>query len=179
MPVLLPGMTLSERDIPALRRALKELRDMHLSRVMETDRDKLFFMLVHSALEDFFNSFKLTDHVWIATDESAQNVIGLLTADDARQLLMPVKKTYTGLHRRGPTSLSHQSVGCIGCLMEKAELRSLSPSHTVSEALELMENHDLAYLAVVENNKFQGEVSLSRLAVLLTELLAQSHSDTT
>jgi predicted transcriptional regulator len=48
----------------------------------------------------------------------------------------------------------------------------VSPKQAVAGALELMETHDLSYLAVVEGNTFLGEVSVRRLVWEANRIIA-------
>jgi CBS domain-containing protein len=148
-----------------------------LSEAMETNRDRMYFILVHSPIEEVFRSFVWTDHLWLVGDETARDVLGLLTFEDVRQLIAPVKPTYSSLNRQGMGSLRHQSVGCLGCLMEKKQLYSLPPTRTVSDALEIMEIHNLSYLAVREQNEFRGEISVRQLSKSLSEFMGQSKGE--
>jgi predicted transcriptional regulator len=56
--------------------------------------------------------------------------------------------------------------------VEKAVLWSVSSKQAVADALELMETHDLSYLAVVEGNTFLGEVSVRRLVWEANRIIA-------
>jgi CBS domain-containing protein len=163
MPLLPAHITLELRDVQAYNRALRTLPTMSISDVMESDLDKLSFVSEDSALEDLFETFQLTDHLWVTRDTKRDEVVGLLTFHDVRRLIVPVKHTYSSMSRRDLNSLDHRTAGCVGCLVEKAVLWSISPKQTVTDALELMEAHDLSYLAVVDGNTFLGEVSVRRL----------------
>jgi predicted transcriptional regulator len=173
MPVLSPHLPIgSFRDIQLRNTALRILRTKQASEVMESNFDKLFFMGWDSALEDLFENFQLTDHLWVTRDTNPQEVIASLTFQDLRRLIVPVKRTYSTMSRRDLSSLEHQTVGCVGCLVENAVLWSVSPKQTVAEALKLMEDHNLSYLAVVEDSTFLGEVSVRRLAHEVNRIIA-------
>jgi CBS domain-containing protein len=148
------------------------VRAKQISEVMESDFDKLFFMWWDSALEDLFENFQLTDHLWVTRDPNPQEVIASLTFQHLRRLIVPVKRTYSSMSRKDLSSLEHQTVGCVGCLVENAVLWGVSPKQTVAEALKLMEDHDLSYLAVVEDGTFLGEVSVRRLAHEINRIIA-------
>jgi CBS domain-containing protein len=139
---------------------------------MESDLDKLSFVSQDSALEDLFDAFQLTDHLWVTRDTNREAIVALLTLRDVRRLIVPVKHTYSNMSRRDLSSLDHRTVGCVGCLVEKAVLRSVSPKQAVADALELMETHDLSYLAVAEGNTFLGEVSVRRLVREANRIIA-------
>jgi len=175
MPVLTPHVPLESRNILVRNDALKALHAKPVSEVMDSDFEKLFFISWHSALEDLFENFQLTDHLWVTRHTDPKEVIAFLTLHDLRQLIVPVEHTYSTMRRSNLHSLEHQTVGCVGCLVEKGVLWTVSPKQTVADALELMEAHDLSYLAVVEGTTFLGEVSMQRLAREVTRIMA-SHS---
>jgi predicted transcriptional regulator len=145
---------------------------MSVSDVMESDLKRLCFVSEDSALEDLFEAFQLTDHLWVTRDTKREEVVALLTLHDVRRLIVPVKRTYSTMSRRDLNSLDHRTAGCVGCLVEKAVLWSISSKQAVADALELMEAHDLSYLAVVQGNTFLGEVSVRRLVWEANRIIA-------
>jgi CBS domain-containing protein len=168
MPVLSPRVPFEHRNIHARNEALRTLQAKPVSEVMQSDFERLFFKEWDSALEDLFEHFQMTDHVWITRGANPEEVIALLTLKDLRRLIVPVELTYSSMSRRDLHSMEHQTVGCVGCIIENAMLWSVTPTQTVSDALRLMETHDLPYLAVVEGTVFLGEVSVQRLAHEIT-----------
>ncbi len=172
MPLLPAHITLEFRDVQAYNRALRTLSDKSVSDVMESDLDKLSFVSQDSALEDLFEAFQLTDHLWVTRDTNREAIVGLLTFHDVRRLIVPVKHTYSNMSRRDLNSLDHRTAGCVGCLVEKAVLWSVSSKQAVADALELMEAHDLSYLAVIEGSIFLGEVSVRQLAREANRIIA-------
>jgi CBS domain-containing protein len=172
MPLLPTHITLALRDIQAYNRALKILPTKSVPDVMESDLDRLSFVSEDSALEDLFEAFQLTDHLWVTRDTNREEVVGLLALRDVRRLIVPVKHSYSNMSRRDLNSLDHRTVGCVGCLVEKAVLWSVSSKQAVADALELMETHDLSYLAVVDGNTFLGEVSVRELARETNRIIA-------
>ncbi len=172
MPLLPAHITLKLQEVQAYNRALRTLPAKSVSDVMESDLDKLSFVSQDAALEDLFEAFQLTDHLWVTRDTNRKAIVGLLTLPDVRRLIVPVKHTYSTMSRRDLNSLDHRTAGCVGCLVEKAVLWSVSSKQAVADALELMETHDLSYLAVVEGNTFLGEVSVRTLIWEATRIIA-------
>lgn len=178
MPVLSPRVPLESRNIQARNDALKTLHAKPVSEVMDSDFERLFLMSWHSSLEDLFEYFQLTDHLWVTRDSTPKEVIALLTLQDLRRLIAPVNRTYSSMGREDLRSLEHQTVGCVGCLVEKATVWSVSPKQRTADALELMEAHDLSYLAVVEGTNFLGEVSVQKLVSEVNRIIASLGGNT-
>jgi CBS domain-containing protein len=100
-------------------------------------------------------------HVFVVeeTEAGVRTVLGVVTEKDFLQLLNPLpdKMYTTGVFR--PKSLYHGDMSTAGEIMVSPVI-SCTPDSTVAQALDLLWERRIRHLAVVENNRLTGELSM-------------------
>jgi CBS domain-containing protein len=100
-------------------------------------------------------------HVWVVEEKEpgTQTLLGIVTEKDFLELLNPLpERMYTtGMLR--PKSLYHGEMSTAEEFMVSPVI-SCGPRNTVAEALEKLWERRIRHLAVTENNRLVGELSM-------------------
>ena len=116
-----------------------------------------------------------TDHAWVVNSLGNKKLLGVLTEGDVLKALAPKRKiTYFGLPTKEAMFWEfHETAEHI---MSREPLRCKF-EEKVKDLLDKMLTHRVSHIAVVDNSKIVGEVTLHNLIVLMKYFLPRAMAE--
>jgi CBS domain-containing protein len=115
-----------------------------------------------ASIEDVLKMLRTKAHTWVVDSISDMKVVGVITEKDFLTVISPMpKKTWV----TGVTifkTIQQRELETAEDLMTKNPMYC-KPDDTVDKALDIMRDHSVNRLAVVESKKLVGEITLNSL----------------
>ena len=134
----------------------RQFGDVRVGDVMATEMP---IVEVSTALCKVARMLRRASHVWVVQERGSREVLGIVTEREFLELLspMPDKEYATGMIRT--KSLLHGDMSTADEFMTKPVV-SCSPSTNVETALEILREKRIRRLAVIDDGRLVGEISL-------------------
>ena len=116
----------------------------------------------NDSIPDVLKMLHNREHTWIVDDGENKKLVGVITEKDFFEIISPLpRKTWvTGVIRL--RNIHHTEFKNAGDMMTRNPV-SCSPEDDVEKALDLMRDHRIKRLAIVESKELIGEVTLSAI----------------
>lgn len=99
-------------------------------------------------------------HVWVVNNMKEKKLVGVITHHDVMSILAPPRKHYHPFSL--PKSFHHGTEGEAEDIMTKDPV-TCRPDEKVEDALKKMIRHGVRRLAVVKNERIEGEITMGQI----------------
>ena len=143
-----------------------ELRDFYEQKEKEVmkkvERKEVPILVKSASIPDVLKILHNKEHTWIVDNIEDKTLVGVITEKDFFDIISPLpRKTWvTGVIRL--KTIHHTEFESAEDLMRRNPI-SCSPEDIIEKVLDLMRDHRIKRLAVVESKKLIGEVTLSSI----------------
>ncbi|MDY6985725.1 MAG: CBS domain-containing protein [Candidatus Thermoplasmatota archaeon] len=141
----------------------KEFYEKKVKEIMKSVETKeVPIIVVDASIDDVLKMLRTKNHVWIVNNQDDKKLLGIITDKDFLTVISPIpRRTWV----TGVTvfkTIQQRELKTAENLMTRNPI-SCKPEDEVEKALDLMGDHGINRLAVVESKKLVGEIALNTI----------------
>ena len=153
-------------------RLIKEFYEISVSKLMNDKFGDLPLIQRDAPIENVLSILDGRSHVWVVDSLGKRDLVGVITRQDVLHILAPPRKYYNLFSI--PKQYIHGTCGVAEDVMTRDPV-TCKPDETIVQILVKMMRHRVRRIAVIKNNVFIGEITLSHL-IHKFYLASQFHS---
>jgi len=141
----------------------KEFYEKAVKEIMKSVETKeVPILAIDDSMDDVLKMLRIKNHVWIVNNPEDRKLLGIITDKDFLSVISPIpRRTWV----TGVTifkTIQQRELETAEDIMTRNPL-SCKPEDTVEKALDIIRDHGINRLAVVESKKLVGEIALNTI----------------
>lgn len=144
------------------KRLIPDFYELKVSQLMDK---RVWDLPIVEKNEDIYNILNILgarNHIWVVDDKENKELIGVITEHDVLSILAPKEFSIYVFGMPDIRSIQHGTVKTAEDIMHRKVI-SCKPEDKIVDVLEIMKNHGLRRLPVLEEKKIIGELTLHQL----------------
>lgn len=141
----------------------KEFYEKKVKEIMKSAETKeVPIIAVDASIDDVLKMLRTKSHVWVVNNLDDMKLLGVITDKDFLRVISPIPRSTWVTGVTIFKTIQQRELKTADNLMTRSPI-SCKPEDTVEKALDLMRDHGINRLAVVESKKLVGEVTLDAI----------------
>lgn len=141
----------------------KEFYEKKVKEIMKNAETKeVPIIAVDASIDDVLKMLRTKSHVWVVNNLDDMKLLGVITDKDFLRVISPIPRSTWVTGVTIFKTIQQRELKTADNLMTRSPI-SCKPEDTVEKALDLMRDHGINRLAVVESKKLVGEVTLDAI----------------
>lgn len=144
------------------KKLVSDLYNLKVSQLMDKRVWDLPIVGKKEDIHNILNILGARNHIWVVDDKENKELIGIITEHDVLSILAPIEFSTYVFGMPDIRSIQHGTAKTAEDIMHRKVI-SCKPEDKIVDVLEIMRNHGLRRLPVVEEKKLIGELTLHQL----------------
>ncbi len=141
----------------------KEFYEKKVKEIMKNVETKeVPIIAVDASIDDVLKMLRTKSHVWVVNNLDDMKLLGVITDKDFLRVISPIPRSTWVTGVTIFKTIQQRELKTAENLMTRNPI-SCKPEDTVEKALDLIRDHGINRLAVVESKKLVGEITLDAI----------------